>query len=141
VEHSGKSFERSRTIAIMNTSANEIVSTARFTVRPENRRELCLTITSLVELIRAEAGCRSYEFYSEHGEPNSFLLLGKWVTRESWDEHLVSDHFAVLLGSLRLLSTQPDVEFKLLSHSSVIEAITKARCGPLTDPQFSIFVT
>ena len=120
--------------------SREIVSTARVTVRPENRKELCLTISSLLGRIRGEQGCRTYRFYGEAGDQNSFILIGEWETRDAWDQHLNSDNFAVLLGSLRLLSTRSEVDFKLLSHVAGIEALTRARCEPLSEAQASILI-
>lgn len=110
--------------------SNEIISTARITVNAENRKELCLTISSLLTLIRKEEGCWSYRFYGEADDKNAFVLIGEWETRDAWDHHLKSDNFAVLVGSLRLLGNRTDVDFKLLSHVVGIEAITKARCDP-----------
>src|SRR5262245_52497136 len=124
----------------MPITDGEIVSTASFVVRPEHRKELLLTISPLLELIRANPGCRTYRFFAEDGDPNSFLLVGEWETREAWDEHLKSDHFAVLLGSLHLLSSAPAIDFKLLSHLTVIEAITRARCEPTAESQDPIFI-
>lgn len=118
----------------------EIVSTASFTVRPEHRKELLLTLSSLLELIKGKSGCRSYRYYSEDGDPNSLLLVGEWESREAWDEHLQSDHFAVLIGSLRLLSSQPAIDFKLLSHLKVVEAVTKARCEGCEENLSPIFI-
>jgi quinol monooxygenase YgiN len=114
----------------MKPDRNEIISSARFTVRPENRKELCLTISSLVGLIKGEGGCRAYRFYGEAEHQDSYLLIGEWDTKEAWDHHLKSDNFAVLVGSLKLLGDRADVDFKLLSHVTGIEAQTKARCDP-----------
>jgi quinol monooxygenase YgiN len=119
----------------------EIVSAIRTTVRPENRTELCLTITSLLEPIRHEEGCRAYRFYREDEDQYSFVLIGEWETREAWDNHLNSDNFSILLGSLTLLSNPSDVDFKLLSHVAAIEAVTKARCEPLADAELPILIT
>ena len=119
----------------------EIVSAIRTTVRRENRTELCLTISSLLDLIRHENGCQAYRFYREDGDQYSFILIGEWETRDAWDHHLNSDNFSVLLGSLRLLSNRSDVDFKLLSHVTAIEAVTKARCEPLADTEFPIRIT
>jgi len=124
---------------IIQTS-NEIISTVRFTFRPENRKELCLTISSLLDLIKGEEGCCGYRFYVEAGDQNSFLLIGKWETREAWDHHLKSDNFAVLWGSLSLLADRPDVDFQLLSHVVGIEAQTKARCDPYRESSTAIFL-
>lgn len=103
----------------------EIVSAIRTTVRPEHRKELCLTIGSLLGLIRSEDGCRTYRFYGEDGDQNSFILIGEWETRKAWEGHLNSDNFAVLVGSLRLLGNQPEFEFKLLSQVSATDGETK----------------
>jgi quinol monooxygenase YgiN len=121
--------------------SSEIVSTTRVAVRPEKRKELCLTISSLLGRIRGEEGCRTYRFYGEVEDQNSFTLIGEWETRDAWDRHLTSNNFAVLLGSLRLLSHRSDVHFKVLSHVPGIEAVTRARCeisneGPLFDLVF-----
>jgi quinol monooxygenase YgiN len=105
-----------------------IVSAARTTVRPEHRKELCLTISALLDLIRSEEGCRDYRFYGEVGDQNTFILIGEWETRDAWDHHLRSDNFGVLLGSLKLLGNQSDFHFKLLSHATGIEAVTRVRC-------------
>jgi quinol monooxygenase YgiN len=94
----------------------EIISAIRTTVPPEHRKELCLTIGSLLGRIRSEDGCRTYRFYGEDGDQNSFILIGEWETRKAWDRHLNSDNFTVLVGSLRLLGNQPEVEVKLLSQ-------------------------
>ena len=121
--------------------SSEIISTARVTVSPAHRRELCLTISSLLDRIRHEDGCRTYRFYGEDGDQDSFFLIGEWDTREAWDRHLASENFAVLLGSLKLLSSQAYVDFKLLSHVNDIEALTRARCEPFKEPQAAIFIT
>jgi len=106
----------------------EIVSAARVTVSPEHRKELCLTISSLIDLIRREEGCRSYRFYGDAGDQNSFLLVGEWETQAAWGGHLKSDYFAILHGSLELLSDQSNVDFKLMTRIDGIEVLTRARC-------------
>lgn len=113
----------------------EIVSSVRVTVRPENRKELCLTLSPLIDLIRRERGCRAYRFYREAEDHNSYILVGEWEARADWDHHLNSDNFAVLLGSLRLMSTRAEIDFKLLSHVAGVEAVTRARCEPLKEAQ------
>jgi len=105
--------------------AEKIVSTTQVTVRPEHRTELCLTISSLLDLIRCEEGCRAYKFYMEDGDQDSFLLFSEWETRDAWVNHLNSDHFAVLHGSLDLLSSRSNVDFKLLSPVAGIEGLTR----------------
>jgi quinol monooxygenase YgiN len=106
---------------------NVIVNTTRITVPPENRKELCQTISSLLGPIRSEAGCITCRLYEDASEENSFVLIGEWQTRADWDNHFQSDHFAVLLGSILILCIRSNLDFKLLSHVAGIETVTKAR--------------
>jgi len=104
----------------MNASKpkDAVVSTASISVRPENRKELCLTVASLLNPIRREPGCVGYRFYVEAGDENSFLLMGEWENREALNQHLESQNFAVLIGSITLLARVSTADFKLLSELS-----------------------
>jgi quinol monooxygenase YgiN len=93
-----------------------VISAARITARPEKRKELLMTIDSLLEQIRNQDGCRTYRFYGEASTRDSFILVGEWETRSDWERHRRSEHFSVLLGSLELLSAEKRPDFRLLSH-------------------------
>lgn len=104
-----------------------IVDTTRITVRPENRKELCQTISSLLEPIRSEKGCLACRFYQEARNENSFILVGEWESRADWDNYLQSDDFAVLLGSIMVLGRLSYTDFTLLSPVAGIETVTRVR--------------
>jgi quinol monooxygenase YgiN len=95
-----------------------VITTASISVRPENRKELCLTVASLLNPIRQEPGCNAFKFYGEAGDENSFLLMGEWETREALNQHLESNSFAVLMGSILLLAKVSTVDFKLMREFS-----------------------
>jgi len=102
-------------------AARELISVIKISARPEKRQELFLTISSLLDSIRGEDGCRGYRFYGEAGEQDSFLLVGEWNTRFDWYRHLNSERFAVLRGSIQLLSVEKDLIFDLWSRVEGIE--------------------
>ena len=120
--------------------SGEVISTARVTVRPENRRELCLTISALLEPIRREKGCRAYSFYGEVTDQNSLILIGEWDTVTAWENHVKSNHFAVLIGSLTLLSNRSNLDFNLLSHIAEIEPLGLVGCGSKPETQSRVSV-
>ena len=103
-----------------------IVSTTRISVKPGKRKELFLTITSLLDKIRNQEGCRMYKFYGETGDEDSCMLMGEWETRSAFIQHLSSEHFAILLGSLGMLSNRAKFDFKVLSQVGGIEQIHQA---------------
>jgi quinol monooxygenase YgiN len=80
-----------------------VFTTIRMKVFPEKRKELFQTLTSLVESIRSQKGCRLCEFCVSAEDENEFFLFGEWENREDLDTHLGSELFKVLLGAMSLL--------------------------------------
>jgi len=113
-----------------NERSREVVSAVRITARPEHRRELCLTISALLDRIRHEKGCRTYSFYGEVEDQNSLILIGEWDTLTAWENHLKSDDFAVLIGSVKLLGTRSNLDFSVLSHVPEIETLGRVHREP-----------
>lgn len=104
-----------------------IVTTTRITVSSGNRRELFLTILTLLTPVKSEKGCLSSHFYLDSADSNSAMLVEEWEAEEDWENHLQSKDCAVLLGAVRVLCGPASVDFKLLSYVAGIEAITAAR--------------
>ena len=108
-----------------NIVKDEVIVTAtRIAVRPENRREFFQTVTPLIRQIRKEKGCLTYRLYEETGDENSLILIGEWQTPVNWEQHRKGDNFAVLLGSVTVLSIHKKINFKLLSQTGGIERMT-----------------
>ena len=110
------------------------VNTTRIHVCPENRKELSQTICSLLGLIGNEEGCLAFHFYEEAGDENSFVLISEWETLDCWGQHVMSDNFAVLLGSIMILSGRSNTDFKLLSQVADIKAVAEARRVAMDHP-------
>ena len=100
----------------MKAKTGEMISVIRICAGPEKRREFLLTISSLLDSIRREEGCRDCRFYEEADDPDSFLLVGEWNTGADYYRHTNSEEFAVLQGALQLLSQRKDLDFMLLSR-------------------------
>ena len=106
-----------------------IIHLTRLTARPESRKELCQTISSLLDSFKSETGCVTYHFYEEAGNDNTFVLIGEWETSDAWRDHLNSDNFAILRGSINILCNRSHSDFQLLSPLAGVEAMTRARIG------------
>jgi quinol monooxygenase YgiN len=109
--------------------ADAIINLTRITVRPEKRKELCQTISSLIDPVKQEKGCLNYGCYEETDDGNTFVLIGEWETPDDWNNHLYSNSLAVLLGSISLLCDISHLDFKLLSHVTSGEAMARANMG------------
>jgi len=91
-----------------------MVSNTEITVLPENRREFFQTVSSVSSRIRREKGCVSFRVYEETGNENSMILVGVWVNKEDWYRHCTGENFAVLHGTVQVLSIKSKIGHKLL---------------------------
>jgi quinol monooxygenase YgiN len=94
----------------------EVIAAAKITVHPDKRKELLMTLNSLLERIRMEEGCCSYRFFGEDSEDDSFMLISEWKTRSDWERHLFSEDFAILKGSIGVLGNGKGHNFQVLTH-------------------------
>ena len=88
-----------------------IAVTISMEVPQEKTREFLQTILLIIKSMRREKGCLGYHFYHDMEDENKFRLVGKWAKQEDMNNHLRSDTFSVLLGSMNLLQESPDIRF------------------------------
>jgi quinol monooxygenase YgiN len=80
-------------------------------VPSEKRMELSQTIASLIGPIRAEKGCKRYDFCQSMEDENELCLLTEWDTQENLKGHLMSGRFRVLRGAMNLLKEPYEMVF------------------------------
>ena len=80
-------------------------------VPSEKRMELSQTIASLIGPIRAEKGCKRYDFCQSMEDKNELCLLEEWDTQENLMGHLRSGRFRVLRGAMNLLKEPYEMKF------------------------------
>jgi quinol monooxygenase YgiN len=56
-----------------------------------------------------------------------FLFREEWEARDDLDNHLRSDHFGILAGSMSLLKAEPDIGFNTIASTAGAEEIRTAR--------------
>jgi len=92
-----------------------MISNTEITVHPENRKEFFQTISAVGEKIRREKGCLSFRLFEETGNENSLMLVGEWEGKDCWELHRRGENFAILHGSVQVLSIRSKIGHKLLS--------------------------
>ncbi len=105
-----------------------IALTISMEVPQEKNREFLQTILLIIKSMRREMGCLGCHFFHDMEDENKFRLVGKWAKQEDMNNHLRSDTFSVLLGSMNLLRESPDIRFYAVSNmGSGMKAINMAR--------------
>lgn len=93
----------------------------------ENVDSALLTLRSLVERIRAEAGCISCSVYVDTEMENRIIFSQKWRSDEALQRHLRSEEYQQVLLIMEMATTRPEIRFDTISETSGVEVIEKAR--------------
>ena len=89
----------------------------------EKRTEMMQTLLSMMETVRKEKGCLSYNVFCDINGKTIFNLIEEWKTREDLDRHIRSDRFSVLLGTKSLLAKPLEIKIHTVSHSEGTEVL------------------
>lgn len=65
---------------------------ATVTVRAEHRADFLENVRSVIGATIKEAGCQSYDLLSSITEPNCFVFVERWDSREALAAHFETAH-------------------------------------------------
>jgi len=104
-----------------------IDATIKITVPTEKRKEVLQTFMAILGPIRREPGCLSCNCYVDVEAESIIMFKEEWKTSEDLDFHLRSVHFGILLGTMKLLSKEPEIRFNTIASTVGAEAVKAAR--------------
>jgi quinol monooxygenase YgiN len=104
-----------------------IQATIRMTIPPQKSDAVLGILRAVLEQCRDDARCLSCHIYGDVQEKNVLMLEEVWNAEEDLDHHIRSDEYRNLLLALELAVTRPDIRFNIISSSTGIETIEKAR--------------
>jgi quinol monooxygenase YgiN len=96
-------------------------------VFPAKHKEFLQTVQALIQSIRKVKGCTNCSACQDVEDENTFCMIQGWETQKELDNYLRSDLFEVLLGTKSFLSEPCEIKFYIVSSTSGIEAVIKAR--------------
>ncbi len=99
-----------------------VIILIKMKVLPVKRRELLQTLSSIVEQVRNESGCRRAVFFQNVEDDNELLLIEEWSTQKDSDAHLDSDLFTILKGAGGLMSEPAEIVITAAGKSTEFEA-------------------
>ncbi len=78
----------------------KILLLVTYEVKPGERENLVNAVieAGILEKIRKEDGCISYQYYFDSTDANLILLVEKWETEANQQEHLKTDHMETFKG-------------------------------------------
>ncbi len=96
-----------------------ILVIARAQSRPDQRDTLVGHLVAAARASRQEQGNTSYAFHADLEDPNTFVSVETWDSREDLDRHMATPELAQLLGALpALLTGDPTITVHEVSSSA-----------------------
>jgi len=87
-----------------------LVIAGRVKVKPETREEAARAALKMAKATQSEAGCKSYGFYADLEDPNTFLIFEEWDSEEALLRHFQTPHMAEFNAAVpRFLAAPPSI--------------------------------
>jgi quinol monooxygenase YgiN len=104
-----------------------IQATIRMTIPPQKSDAVLGILRSVLEHCGDNPQCLSSHLYRDLQENNVLMLEEIWSTEEDLNYHIRSDEYRNLLLAMELAVKRPEIRFNIISSSTGIETIEKAR--------------
>ena len=80
-------------------------------VKPESRAEAVQAAIRMSKASQAEAGCKSYRFYADLEDANTFLIFEQWENEAALMAHFQTPHMAEFNAAIpRFLAAPPSID-------------------------------
>lgn len=88
-----------------------LVIAGKIKVKPETRAEAAQAALKMVKATLAEPGCKTYGFYAELEDPNTFLIFEVWESEAALMQHFQTPHMAEFNAAApRYLAAPPSID-------------------------------
>ncbi len=90
-------------------------------------KEAMAILRPLVESTKAEPGCIDCGLHRDALQDTVLVFQDRWNDEEGLQRHLRSERYRDLLFVMEMAKEVPEVRFDVISHTSGLEEIEKAR--------------
>lgn len=104
-----------------------IQATHKMDFAPQKIDEALQVLSSIIERIRAEAGCISCAVYQDTESEHVIVLEEKWRSDEDLQRHLRSEDYRKVLLVMEMACKPPEISFDTINETIGVEFIEKAR--------------
>ena len=102
-----------------------IIVTLQLKVAPEKRMQILKTIHSMIGPTSAQPGCLHCDFFGSTQNDDILILLEKWETQETLNQHIKSDEFLKVLAAMDTACEPPEISFYGIDSCAGMELVEK----------------
>jgi quinol monooxygenase YgiN len=85
-------------------------------VASKKRDEFLQTIKALLKDLKQEKGFRKSSIYQDVNNLNEFHLVEEWETNDDLESYLKSEHFRIVLGTLKVLCQESEIRYRMVAE-------------------------
>jgi quinol monooxygenase YgiN len=104
-----------------------VLATIRMIIPPKKRSEALRILRWMAEQCKVLPGCLGCHIYEDVQEDNVLIFEEMWRNEEDLAQHLRSEKYQDVLLVMEMALKHPEVRFNMVSTSTGIETIEKAR--------------
>jgi quinol monooxygenase YgiN len=108
-----------------------ILATLRMAIPMQKRGEALQILKTMVVENKAQSDCIFCRICEDKLEDNIIQFEEMWGSEKQLESHLCSDQYHKLLLVIEMALKQPEIRFDIISSSTGIETIEKARSRPM----------
>lgn len=79
--------------------SNDLVIVALVQAKPGHEKALVQAQSELVQVVREQPGCISYELHETVDQPGRVVFFERWLDRTSWERHMRGAHMDAFRAS------------------------------------------
>jgi quinol monooxygenase YgiN len=108
---------------------NMIIVTLHLKVAPDMRMQILKTIHSMIGSTSAQPGCLHCDLLGSTQNDDILILLEKWESHETLNQHIKSDDFRKVLAAMDSACEQPQISFYGIDSCEGMELVEKVLGG------------
>jgi len=90
---------------------NMVITILHLKAAPEKRLNIIKTIHAMIGPTKAQPGCLHCELFGNTQNDDKLILLEKWESQETLNQHIKSEEFRKVLAAMDTACEPPDLGF------------------------------
>ena len=108
---------------------NTVITIMHLKAAPEKRMNIMKTIHTMIGPTNVQPGCLHCELFGSTQNDDQLLLLEKWDSQESLEQHIKSDEFRKVMAAMDSACEQPQISFYGIDSCAGMELVEKVLGG------------
>ena len=104
---------------------NMVITILQLKAAPEKRLNIIKTIHAMIGPTKAQFGCLHCELFGSTQNDDKLILLEKWESQETLNQHIKSEEFRKVLAAMDTACEPPEINFYEIDSLAGMDLVEK----------------